>query len=179
MVALSQLAEMLGARVAGAALRVTRDGVDVVVATTARPGWRFTVDAPTLGRLRLEAGLGAPTLLAGELAGAAPVADGCWRLETSDPFQAARLLAEPPWPVDEGTRRGFCAGLIADRAPTIPTPLFALQVARGRAAIVQRAAAVDPAHAAGAVRRLVQLVTRPARLDAAPPVLRRGAGPFR
>ena len=63
---------MLGARVQGDALVVTRDSVDVVVAATARPGWRFTVDAPTLGRLRLEAGLGASTLLAGEVAGAPP-----------------------------------------------------------------------------------------------------------
>ncbi|MBK7076497.1 MAG: hypothetical protein IPH44_29820 [Myxococcales bacterium] len=179
MVAMAQLAEMLGARVQGDALVVTRDGVDVVVAATARPGWRFTADAPTLGRLRLEAGLGGATLLAGELPGARPVADGCWRLETSDPYQAARLLAEPPWPVDEGTRRGFCADLIADRAPTIPPPLFALQVARGRATIVQRAAAVEPAHVAGAVRRLVQLVTRPGRLDDAAAQPRRGAAPFR
>lgn len=176
---MAQLAEMLGARVQGDALIVTRDGVDVVVAATARPAWRFTADVPALGRLRLEAGLGAPTLLAGELPGASPVADGCWRLETSDPYQAARLLAEAPWPVDEGASRGFCAGLIADRAPVIPPPLFAMQVARGRAEIIQRAAVVEPAHVAGAVRRLVQLVTRPGRLDAERPAPRRGAAPFR
>jgi hypothetical protein len=178
-VALAQLAEMLGARVAGAALLVARDGAEVVVEGSARRGWRFTVDAPALGRLRLAATLGAPTLLAAELAGARPVADVCWQLTTSDPYQAARLLAEPPWPVDEGTGRGFGADLIAAHEPAVPSPLFALQVARGRAAIVQRARAVEPVHAAGAVRRLVQLVTRPARLDAAPPALRRGAGPFR
>lgn len=176
---MAQLAEMLGARVEGERLIVTRDGVDVAVAATARGGWRFATAAPTLGRLRLEASLGASTLLAGEQPGARPVADGCWRLETSDPYQAARLLAEPPWPVDEGARRGFCADLIADRAPSSPVPLFAMQVARGRAAIIQRAAAVEPAHAAGAVRRLVQLVTRPGRLDADRPTPRRGAAPFR
>lgn len=176
---MAKLAEMLGARVQGDALIVTRDGVDVVVAATARPAWRFTADAPSLGRLRLEASLGAPTLLAGDLAGARPVADGCWRLETSDPYQAARLLAEAPWPVDEGTGRGFGADLIAAHEPAAAPPLFAMQVARGRAAIIQRAAAVEPAHVAGAVRRLVQLVTRPGRLDAERPVPRRGAAPFR
>ena len=176
---MAQLAEMLGARVQGDALIVTRDGVDVVVAATARPAWRFTAEVPTLGRLRLEASLGASTLLAGEQPGAAPVADAPWQLTTSDPYQAARLLAEPPWPVDEGHRRGFCADLIADRAPSSPVPLFAMQVARGRAVIVQRARTVEPAHVAGAVRRLVQLVTRPGRLDAERPAPRRGAAPFR
>jgi hypothetical protein len=185
-VTLPGIGDQLGARLDGAALLLIRDGRSIRVEVRQRRGWSFTVAAPALDGLRLRATLGAPTLLASDQPGAATVTDAGWRLTTNDPYRAARLLAEPPWPVDDVAHQAFGASLLAaagDRGRTgraSPTlPLFELVVARGTATIRQHAGAVELAHAIGAARRVVQLVTRPTRLDDEAVALRRVAVPYR
>ena len=169
-----ELAGLEEAVVHGDAVVVTRDGRTLRVEIQRRRGWEFSL-AAELG-LRLRASLGAPTLLSAEGEHCATAIDRCWRLTTSDPFRAARLLGEAPWPVDEGPRLGIGAQVLAAAADAVPTgslapwttPLFELTVARRRATMRQRAAVVEPEHVVGAVRRLVQLVTRPERLTDEP-----------
>ena len=182
-----ELAGLVGAVVEGDALVLTRDGHTLRVEVRQRRGWEFTL-AATLG-LRLRASVGAPTLLSAEGEHCATAIDRCWRLTTSDPFRAARLLGEAPWPIDEGTRLGIGAQVLSAAADQVPTgslapwttPLFELTVDRTRATMRQRAAVVEPEHVVGAVRRLVQLVTRPARLtdEPTPGRRRRAVVPYR
>lgn len=183
---LARLAELVGGEVAAdGALVVPRDGQRVRIAARWRRGWQFVAPADGLA-VRLRAQLGTPTLLGTDLEGATDVADPCWRLTASDPYRAARLLAEPPWPIAPPMHRGFGAALLDaagdDAAFAVagrPAPLFELEVGRWRATMTQRDAAATPSHVAGAVRRLVQLVTRPARLADEPPRRRRVAAPYR
>ena len=168
----------------------------LTLTATTSPHLELTMPAPALAGLTLRLQLGAPTLV-GDLGPIAPVRDPRWEIRTSDPVRTAELLAEPPWPqpgeLHEGAGvarqvgRSLLAyvtyGLIASDVElgTTPTPRFILEVEGGEATILRRTEDVAPPLAAGVARRLVQLVTRPARIAAAatprPPLAPRG--PYR
>lgn len=189
------IAAALEARVtpggAGGGARLTFRREDVWYELRARetPHLELTMDAPDLAGRTLEIHLGRETLLGSEEG--ERVLDPRWWVR--GPLD---LLDEAPWPLGERAPRrrmplvrrvvvtlvGALTGGVVSLGGAqgrSPSPRYVLTVADGRATIERRSSEVDPVLAVGAARRLVQLVTRPARRRAAVEEKRRAPRPWR
>lgn len=204
---LSAIASALGARTTSIATGVVftvRVGEQwLQLRGREHPHLELSVDAPDLRGLSVRLHLGRETLLGDEGPQAARAVDARWRIDGDDSPLLRELLDEAPWPTGVRGEPSPAGGGAATLLPLLgpvgvvavaagpsawltevaghaPTPRYVLTVEDGRARIERRVGELDAAHAIGAARRLLQLVTGPQRLPRPVPLPPPpGDGPYR
>ena len=176
----------------GVSLHFQRDDEWLTLAARDHPHLELTMRSPDLAGLDVRVVLGSATLLGAEGPDAPRAEDGRWKRTG-----ACGLFDEAPWPLRElpvpfATLRGVATGLLAylswglidlgGAAGRDPPPRYVLTIADQVATMERRTSEIDHDLAVGAARRLIQVVTRPARQRReleAEQLARRRRGPYR